>query len=79
MDVRPPESEPKRLPDEAGIWVTMGSLGVAMKPYGVAEVYEVVFEPEAPLRMIARRLAKDVIYDFAPVDRDFIGNWWRVP
>ena len=72
MDVRPPESEPKRLPDQSGIWVKMGSPGVA-------EVYEVVFEPEAPLRMIARRLAKDVIYDFAPVDREFMGNWWRVP
>jgi hypothetical protein len=72
MDVRPPESEPKRLPGEAGIWVKM-------EPPGVAEVYEVVFKPEAPLRLIARRLAKDVIYDFAPVDRDFIGNWWRVP
>ena len=71
MDVRPPESEPKRLPGEAGIWVKM-------EPPGVA-VYEVVFEPEAPIRLIARRLAKDVIYDFAPVDRDFIGNWWRVP
>lgn len=72
MDVRPPESEPKRLPDQSGIWLKM-------EPPGVAEVYEVVFEPEAPLRLIARRLAKDVIHDFAPVDRDFIGNWWRVP
>lgn len=72
MDVRPPESEPKRLPDQSGIWLKM-------EPPGVAEVYEVVFKPEAPLRMIARRLAKDVIYDFAPVDREFMGNWWRVP
>ena len=50
-----------------------------MEPIGVAWVYEVVFDPSAPLRLIARRLAKDVIYDFAPMDRDLIGNWWRVP
>ena len=79
MDVRPPDSEPKRLPDEAGIWVKMGSLGAEMKPYGMAEVYDVVFKPDAPMRLIARRLDRDGIYDFAPVDRDFIGNWWRVP
>jgi len=72
MDVRPPESEPKRLPDQSGIWLKM-------EPPGTAEIYEVVFDAEAPLRFIARRLTKDVFYGFAPVDRDFMGNWWRVP
>lgn len=72
VEVKPPDSEPKRLPDRSGIWLRM-------EPIGVAWVYEVVFDPSAPLRFIARRLAKDVIYDFAPVDRDLIGNWWRVP
>jgi len=71
-EVEPPDSDPETLPRQAGIWLKME------RP-GVAEVYEVLFDPEAPLRLIARRLAKDVIYDFAPVGRDLIGNWWRVP
>jgi len=72
VEVRPPDSEPIRLPDESGIWLRM-------EPIGVAWVYEVVFDPSAPLRFIARRLAGDVIYEFKALDRDLIGNWWRVP
>lgn len=70
--MRPPDSEPKRLPDEAGIWLRM-------ERSGVAKVYEVVFNPKAPLRLIARWVSFSTIFDFEDVGRDHYGNWWRVP
>lgn len=70
--IKPPDSEPKRMPDQAGIWLKMDS------PDEV-EVYDVVFDPSAPLRLIARRIDGGMAFAFGEVSRDMVSNWWRVP